>query len=580
MTTCDTSSPVPAVPEAQAGPSLPNAELLAFGGMAALALAGCGGGSPAERLEVGTSNFPSTQAEAARFLGQASLEANTQSIESVMALGYDAWMSEQMAMPLSQSCNDWLLERNLQRRDTTIPNVNRFGDGGWTGMMWSRLFASPDVMRQRMVLAWSELFVVSFPQTNIGYINFLSAGYLDTLERLAFGNFRELLEAITLNVGMGAFLNMKGNQKADPSRNRVPDENYAREVMQLFTIGLHELNADGSLKIDGNGNPLETYTNDDTSGLAAALTGWDAAQDVGVPAETYQYGHAREAYNFQRPMVLDENKHSTVEKRFLGVTIPAGTKGKESLKIALDTLFQHPNTGPFVAKFFIQRLVTSNPSGEYVRRVGARFADNGQGVRGDMSTVIKAVLLDPEARQTPTSTTSGKLREPMIRIIQWARTFGSYSYWNYDLGYTHGDTSLGQMPLNAPSVFNFFRPGYVPPNTSLADERLVAPEFQILTEPTIVSYINYLVEIVNNTQNVRVNYSAHRASAHDVSGMVDRFNLWLAAGQLSEATLVNIKQAVQSIALPSSGSQDTALNNRIKTAIVLIMSCPEYLIQK
>ena len=542
---------------------------------ASAALAACGGGN--DMVSGGNPSAPlapSSAAQASGFLGQAGLDANQNSIDGLMQTTYEAWLAAQMAIPLSQSHKGWLIEKGFNVRDTRNDNIN--GNGGWEKSVWRKLFSSPDSLRQKTVLAWSELFVVSALGLPIQWKNFAIANYLDTLEALAFGNYRDILEAVTLSSAMGTYLNMKGNKKAVPSLGRVPDENYAREVMQLFTIGLHQLNPDGTVKLDGMGQPIETYTNDDTQGLAAVFTGWrnSSGEDASGLLEPAAYQHGL-------PMQLDDGLHSTTVKTFLGVTIPAGTSGQESLEIALDTLFQHPNTAPFVSKHFIQRFVTSNPSPAYVGRVAAVFANNGQRVRGDMGAVIKAVLLDAEARSGQGSATFGKLREPMVRLLQWGRTFGAYSSdgsWN--LGFTNADTALGQMPMYSPSVFNFFRPGYTPPNTPIAQAGLLAPEFQILTEPTVVNYINYMEGTVNNARNVRVNYTPELEIARNASALVDRYHLWLAAGQLSDAAVATIKNAIQSIAIPTTGDPNTALRNRIYAAITLVMSSPEYLIQK
>lgn len=540
--------------------------------LATTTLAACGGGSP-----VGTNSGDDagpavmTANMASRFLGQASLDANDASIAHVMEIGFEAWLNEQMALPLSQSHWEWLIEKGFNASE----NVNN--NGGWDRSVWRKLFSSPDSLRQKTVLAWSELFVVSGLGLPIGWKNFAMANYLDTLEGLAFGNFRDLLEAVTLSSAMGTYLNMKGNRKADLATGRVPDENYAREVMQLFTIGLYQLNPDGTVKLGADGQPMETYTNEDTQGLAAVFTGWGNSTVAADPSGRLEVAAYRHGFR----MVLNGNQHTTTEKRFLNVTIPANTNGTESLKIALDTLFLHPNTAPFVTKFFIQRFVTSNPSPSYVKRASDVFADNGLGVRGDMAAVIKAVLLDPEARSGKASTTFGKLREPMIRLLQWGRTFGATSTSDtWALGFTSADTALGQSPLYAPSVFNFFRPGYTPPNTSIAQAALLAPEFQILSEPTVVNYINYMAGTINNARVVKVDYTPELELARDVPALVDRYNRWFAAGQLSTAALDAIKSAVQSIAIPATGTPDNALRNRIYAAILLVMSSPEYLIQK
>ncbi|MEY4507352.1 MAG: hypothetical protein RL297_1930 [Pseudomonadota bacterium] len=539
-----------------------------------LGLVACGGGSSSANLNVSVEPETFNAQTASRFLSQAAFGGNATEIERVLAMGYSAWLDEQMAMPLTQSHKDWLIEKGHHLRGDNNANLN--GNGGWDRSAWRKFLSSPDALRQRMVLAWSELFVVSALGLPIGWKNFAIANYLDMLEARAFGNFREILEAVTLSSAMGTYLNMKNNKKAD-SNGRVPDENYAREVMQLFTIGLYQLNEDGTPKLDAEGNPIETYDNNDTQGLAAVFTGWRSATGTDPQTDaTKKLENA--AYQHGLPMALTAGDHSSTEKKFLGTTIPAGTNGTQSLKRALDTLVNHPNTAPFVAKHFIARFVTSNPSPAYVQRVVNVFKNNGQNVRGDMAAVIKAVLLDKEARQAPNSTQQGKLREPMIRLMQWARTFGARSdngLWS--LGLTNADTGLGQMPMYSPSVFNFFRPGYVPPNTALASAGLVAPEFQITSEPTVVGYISYMASTVNNGRAaVTVDYTNEMPLADNSQALVDRYNLWFAAGQLGDDTVQTIKTAIDTI----NASTDTGKLNRIYTAILLVMSSPEYLVQK
>ncbi len=273
---------------------------------------------------------------------------------------------------------------------------------------------------------------------------------------------------------MGVYLNTAGNQKEDTTSGRLPDENYAREVMQLFTIGLYELDADGRLRRDDQGQPIETYSADDVSQLARVFTGYEVDESgprvatlVGnrtVPTHPYS----------RRPMRFSAQRHSSLQARFLGSTVPAGASGEQALKIALDALFNHPNVGPFFGRQLIQRLVTSDPSPAYVARVSAAFANNGQGVRGDMQAIIAAVLLDEEARSAAglSSATHGKLREPAIRIIQWAKTFRLTSKaGSWKFGIPNGDPiypTSGSACSWAPSVFIPYRPGFVPPGTAPA----------------------------------------------------------------------------------------------------------------
>jgi uncharacterized protein (DUF1800 family) len=502
-------------------------------------------------------------------LGQAAWGANPISLKAVTDQGLNGWLTQQMTMPLSQSMTSWLIEKGYN--DATLSgNIN--GDGGWTGAIWNKLFTAPDAFRQRAVLALSEIFVVSTLGLPISWKNFAIANYWEVLEKNVFGNFRDLLNAVTLSSAMGTYLNMKGNQKANPATGRAPDENYAREVMQLFTIGLYKLNTDGSLQLNAQGQPIETYDNNDIQGLARVFTGWDLAAGTD-PSGTL----ASLAYRQGLPMALNTSLHSPEEKRFLGTVIPAGTLGAESLRIALDALFMHPNTAPFIAKQLIQRLVTSNPSPAYIERVAKAFINNGNTVRGDMKAVWTAVLMDTEARNASSSSSFGKLREPMVRLVQWGRTFGATNadgLWT--LGNTSSETTLNQMPLYAPSVFNYFRPGYAPPNTALLQARLVAPELQITDEPSVVGYVNYMAGTVNNARVVKVDYTTEKALAATPSALIDHLNLHVAAGAISTTNRTLMTQAITTIA----ATTDAGLLNRVYAAIVLVMSSSDYLVQQ
>jgi len=507
--------------------------------------------------------------DASRFLRQSSWGGSASEIRSLASVGIQSWLNEQFDTPLTGSMTRWLIQKGYNDASVSS-NVN--GDGGWTQAMWNKLFASKDVLRQRATFALSELFVVSHLGLPISWRNFALANYWTVLETHAFGNFRSLLENVTLSSAMGTYLNMKGNQKYDPKTGRSPDENFAREVMQLFTIGLYELNTDGSLKLDAQGKAIETYDNADIQGLARVFTGWNSPTASDPTAELVPA-----AYRHGLSLTLNSSLHSPEEKRFLNVVIPAGTDGVSSLKIALDRLFQHANTAPFVAKQMIQRLVTSNPSAAYVSRVASAFNNNGKGVRGDMKALWSAILLDPEARQSASPPNFGKLTEPIVRLLQWGHTFKARSVDDtWSLGYTDTDTALGQMPLRAPSVFNFFRPGYVPPRTQLASQNLLAPEFQILTEPTVVGYINYMAGTVNNARNVKADYGDEKALALDPARLVAHLNLCLAAGNLSDANQTLIAASIASI----SATTDAGVLNRVYAAILMLMSSTEYLIQR
>ena len=501
-----------------------------------------------------------TPNEAARFLAQAAFGGPPAEVAAVQSMGFEGWLNNQMAMTRGQSHWDWMVANGF------AVSANTFNFSGVDNSIWRKLMSSSDVLRQRVALALSEIFVISMDGLPVNWRGMVAANYLDILETHAFGLYRQLLEAVTLSVGMGVYLNMRGNQKAD-GKGREPDENYAREVMQLFTIGLHKLNQDGTEQ-KVNGVAIDSYTQDDIRGLARVFTGWDYDRfSAAVP------DHAG------RPMAFTASRHSPETKSFLGVNLPAGTDGVGELRVALDTLANHPNVGPFIGRQLIQRLVTSNPSPAYVSRVAAAFANNGQGVRGDLKAVVRAVLLDAEARTPSTQPGGGKLREPIVRLVQWARTFNVSSplgQWN--VGNTSSaSTRLGQSPLRSPSVFNFFRPGYVPPSTSLGAANLTAPEFQITNESTVVGYANWMRTVIGNgVGEVKADYTPWLPMASDAGALFDSLNGLLAAGQLSATTRATVTAAVASMAVATDANK----LNRIYATVWLIMCSPEYLAQK
>ena len=573
---------------------------------ASASLVACGGGAdlnaPTGASTSGAIPVDPAEAAASRFLGQAAWGGNPTDIDQVIGSGQEAWLDQQMDMPIEQTFVDWLVDRGYGTR--TELNA---GDAGMMPGLWRRLMSNPDLVRQRVALALSEFFVCSADKliTGMGYKQFAVGYYWDILEKNAFGNFRDLLEAVTLSPMMGIYLNTKGNIKATPGR--VPDQNYAREVMQLFTIGLHELNPDGTEKKDAHGNPTETYTNEHIEGLSKVFTGWNFDMREKTSTDDAFWQNCRW---LSRPMLVTEANHSPEAKTFLKTTIPPKTNGTESLKIALKALFDHANTGPFFAKQMIQRLVTSNPSPAYVRRVADVFANNGQGVRGDLKAVFKAILLDREARQLDaggTHSSFGKLREPMVRFIQWARTFSAVSVKKFDKSgnpivgvvpsteyneewvisnkIIHTESELGQAPLYAPSVFNFFRPGYTPPNSNIAHQSMLAPEFQILTEPAIVGYVNFMQKTVNNGDSVgpagtpvgvlRAEYGRYQAMAINPTELLNTLTLYLAPHAFSAAQINTMAQMLASIP-----NDEVGLKKRVYTAVLLIMCVPDYLIQR
>jgi len=508
-----------------------------------------------------------TAQEASRFLAQASFGANRVEMDRMRSLGVAAWLDEQFAQPLGQSHVEWLRTQGFEA--STF--VNSRGPIDYS--IWRKFLSSPDPLRQRMVYALTQIMVIAVEGVGGRWPAFAAAHYLDLLETHAFGNFRNLLEAVTLSPAMGNYLSMRGSRKADSS-GRQPDENYAREVMQLFTIGLTELNADGTPRTQA-GVPIDSYGQADVAGLARVFTGWDYASSA---VDT--------AASVTTAMVAIASRHESGSKVFLGTTIAANTSAAESLRLALDALFNHANVGPFIARQLIQRLVTSNPSAAYVARVAAAFANDDTGIRGNLKAVLRALLVDNEARDMAAARASagaGKLREPVLRFTQWARAANAASAsGQWRLGnLSDPATRLGQSPLHSPSVFNFYRPGYVPPNTALATAAEVAPEFQITTESSVAGYLNFMQSAIGTTNgvsgsDVRPDYSAWLALAPDAAALADEANLVLASGQLVAARVTLIRDALAT--MPAATATDQ--QRRVQAAMLLTLAAPDYLALK
>ena len=484
----------------------------------------------------------------------------------VQTSGYAAWIDAQIAMAPSASRWTWLKTNSFDAA------ANIFTQNGFDSVVWYKLITSPDTLRQRVTHALAEILVVGIDGlTATGWQTFAAANYLDVLEANAFDNYRTLLQAVTLTSAMGQYLTYIGSAKANPKIDSHPDENYARELMQLFTIGLLQLNPDGT-PVTVNGANQETYTLTDITGLAQIFTGWDF--DLSTSNTSTPDYH-------QRPLTQVASSHETAASTFLGSTVPAGLDGAHSLTAALDIIFAHPNVAPFVSRQLIQRLVTSNPSPAYVQRVAAVFSNDGTGVKGNLAAVVKALLLDDEARNSTNLTNPqfGKLREPIYRFLSWAR---AYNVSSVSKLWTIGDTSdpasrLGQSPLRSSSVFNFFRPGYVPPNTSIANASLVAPEFQITNESTVIGYVNFMQKMISKgNTGIVPDYSTLTPLAATPTALLAEINTVVAAGQLSDATIAALSTAISS--MPSG--TDAATANRIYAALTLVFAAPEYIVQK
>ena len=559
-----------------------------------LILAACGGGGGGGGAAAPPSGgspppAPPTAAQAARLLTQATFGVTEAAIADVQAKGLEGWISAQMALPRPGLSHQAFIDA-AQAANGSV-NANNFYQT-W----WKQAISEPDQLRQRVTFALSQIFVISLADPVVDTRG--AAAWYDMLQKNAFGNFRTLLEDVTLHPMMGRYLTYLGNQKEDAAGTRTPDENYAREVMQLMTIGLVELNADGTPRLNGT-DQIPAYTPADISGLAKVFTGFSWYSPS--PSNTTFAGGSAHPDRSVLPMIAYPAFHSTSAKTFLGVTIPASTTvdAAGDLRIALDRLFNHANTGPFISKRLIQMLVTSNPSPAYVGRVAAVFANNGSGVRGDMAAVVRAILMDADARDmsASTSATFGKLREPVIRVTNWARSFGATSQTgNFLITSTSANTLLNQSPLASPSVFNFWRPGFTPPATTrLGQNNLLAPEFQVVDEVTTASYINVIQDVINagagsvptggSGRDVRSAYAAEIALSDNPAALVERMNTLLFYGQMTPGLQARLNAAITAVAIPAAtGSNqaaiDTARLNRAKTAVFFSMISPDYLVQR
>ena len=540
--------------------------------------------------------------DASLFLDQATFGATDADIHHLSQIGYQAWLNEQFNMPQTfgaPAVEQALILNNPAcgasdlKCNTALFLQNNQGEIYVQNQFWQSSLPARDQLRQRVAYTLSEMFVITGTTPAVQNMPRGEANYYDVLGADAFGNFRQLLQDVTLSPMMGQFLSMLQNDKGNA--NTDPDENYAREVMQLFTIGLYQLNDDGTRKLDSTGNPIPTYSNNDVMGLAKVFTGfsWNVPGDSSDNAWSNCCEYVGTGYGEDLlPMQAYPNHHSTLEKDFLGATIPASASPDPNgdLKIALDTLFNHPNLPAFFSKQMIQHLVTSNPSPAYVARVAEVFKDNGSGVRGDLKAVISAILLDPEARDSAAGLSNpqfGKVREALIRYTKWARAFTAQSR---NGGYYIGSTEdpiwgLGQMPMRSPTVFNWFAPGYVPPGTSIDHAGLVAPEMEMTNVTTVVGYLNYMQFAIGsdskNGSDLFASYGAELGLAATPDQLVDRINLLLMAGQMDTTLRSEIMNAVGAIAIPTGDQNavNAALLNRVRTAIYLTMASPSFCAQ-
>ncbi len=512
---------------------------------------------------------PIRTAAAVRFLNQATFGASHAAITELQSIGtYQAWIEAQMRAPISLT-QPW-----------TEANSNGSNSAYRHYVWWENALTGPDQLRQRIAFALSQIFVISDLDYLLSNGQYGVTQYYDMLARNAFGNFRDLLEEVTLHPVMGIYLSMVRNQRADPVRNIRPDENFAREVLQLFSIGLYELSSDGTVQTR-SGVPIPSFDQETVENFARVFTGWNFA-DTG----SWDSNRARD---LRLPMTPFEDYHDTSAKTLLrGTTLPAGQGAREDLGAALDNIFDHPNVGPFIARQLIQKLVTSNPSSGYVGRVAAAFNNNGSGVRGDLGAVVNAILIDPEARSGHRTdpTTFGKVKEPIMRLTQLWRAFDAFPGPTAEGRYRTRFRTLdaissvfGQAVLESPSVFNFFRPDHpLEPGGAL-----VAPESQILSEVNLATTNNMLFAQVYGLNNrvegqgnqTFITIDREMQLASNPVELVDHLNDLLMAGSLSSDFRTALVQH-----LNTHPSDDEGLLYRVMDGIFCIVASPFHHVQQ
>ncbi|MEM1111016.1 MAG: DUF1800 family protein [Pseudomonadota bacterium] len=514
---------------------------------------------------------------ASRLASRATFGMPYEAILDMADTGERRWLRQQFKTPMSSHdaiVDELVALQNAGLFDELLENNNNLDRVYRRLAWWHTTMTAEDQLRQRVAFALSEIFVVSDNLVVLQDYPYALSNYYDMLLTHAFGNYRDLLLAVTLHPTMGVYLSHLGNARSNPDANTFPDENYAREVMQLFSIGLFELNEDGTEKLDKDGQPIPTYDNTDIEEFAKIFTGLSFA------GSNFQI--RRNTVNFREPMQMYDAFHEPGKKTLLqGEVVPAGQSGLEDVEQAIDNLFNHPNVGPFFSKLLIQRLVMSNPSPAYVSRVAAAFNGEDTGVRGDMQAVIEAVLLDKEARAEPDKRgQAGKLREPLLRVVAALRQLKVFSPDGF-----YANTGLiiqentQQHALSAPSVFNFYLPSHSPVG-AIADAGLVAPEFQITNSSTIVTVSNMLeAALIGDVANdlFRAPFTAAEYDLSDFmplakkpKKLLKRIDLVMTYGTMSGKTRNHIRSTIGPIDDPDL---------RVRLALFLAYFSPDYAVE-
>jgi len=532
-----------------------------------------------------------SSADAARFLTQATFGPTAPAVIDLAKQGYAAWLADQIALPATPQrayTMDDFAAFNGGGQGPPVNGVYPYPGGTHRQAAWWKIaLTAPDQLRQRVAFALSEILVVSDQDPTVNTWQEGAANFNDIFVANAFGNFRAVLEQVTLHPIMGVYLSAIRNGRAtfDAAGAQLSsaNENYAREVMQLFTIGLNELNLDGTLRLDAAGQPIPTYDQSTIVETAKVFTGWGFFSTDGN--RSFRTTGGASAGDWLIPMLLYPEFHDNTAKTIIGGRVlPAGQGGTQDLKDTLDALFNHPNTGPFICRQLIQRLVTSNPSPGYIYRVAQVFGNNGAGVRGDLGAVVRAILLDYEARSPALlgAVGHGKLKEPLLRATGFLRACGAAS----DSGRYNIDAYPGlvQAPLRAPTVFNFFQPDYARAGI-LAGAGLFAPEFQIMTDTSGITMPNFFHFYIYNVKPaapspdtrevIYLQPDALLPLARTPGPLVDQLNLLLCAGTMSAATGNRIVAALT--ALPAASAADDL--ERVRAAIYLTVTSPDGAIQ-
>ncbi|MCQ8184851.1 DUF1800 domain-containing protein [Parvularcula maris] len=540
--------------------------------------------TPAQKVEVDPPIPPSpsdkmSQGEAVAFSQQAAFGASSSELDELRQIGPEEWIERQIDTPrLPYTLRVQGMEESPRARDFQV-------------FFWERAIHGDDQLRQRMTFALSQIVVIGVTDGTLSKSRESFALYADLLNREALGNYCDLIKKVTYTPSMGQYLTHLGNRKADPERGYVPDENYAREVMQLFTIGLDELDSAGR----SQGRP--SFTEEDVEALAAVMTGlsWQGT-DFNRPKVSED--------NRYRPMAAFDEYHEDEPKVFLGRSISFGANAEASIDEALTHLLSHPNVAPFISKQLIQKLVSSNPSPDYVRRVAEAFeagrytmasgATVGTGKRCDMAATAAAILLDEEARTPGLNPDGGKLRSPILRLASFLRAYRrdnevsreGVAPYAWQLQWLSDGLKLGHNAFASPSVFNFYRPGYVAPGTASAEAGLVAPEFQIETAPASVGYINLIADYAyaartSDTQPdmLLLNYDRLDSLADDPEKLVAEIERVLIGRRLQEEVRQDILRAVD-LVWYGGDKPERGLANRRRIALTMALTSPDYMVQR